>query len=208
MTKIFSQKIAIIAILLISFFGMNLEEGKGQDPCDVGYTYGTTTITINGCDYLIKVCYICSPIGEYDIEMKFLGYVKPVGCVPSPPISDADLYIQLKAKAKEYVLEICGITPCDTHEDYQTKMLFIEYICWEMTQDSYGNLHINSCNLNQTCEVIYRVCRNLSTNTISWTPIVSTYIGPNTLCPKLSLPPTNNVFPINGCYMLDNSCFP
>ena len=73
-----------------------------------------------------------------------------------------------------------------------------------MTQDSYGNLHINSCNLNQTCEVIYRVCRNLSTNTISWTPIVSTYIGPNTLCPKLSLPPTNNVFPTIYIIILNN----
>jgi hypothetical protein len=209
----FSNKILLIAILFISFFGMNLVEGKGQDPCapDVGYTYATQIININGCNYTIKVCYICSPVGEYDIKMKYLGYIKSVGCVPSPPISDVDLNNILREKAKEFVLNTCGVTPCEFPEKSRTLMLFTEYICWDMYIDSSGNAHVNACNLDQKCETIYRVCRNINGTTFTWVSIQATYIGPNTLCPKLSLPPTNGNFdPIlwPGCYMLNNNCFP
>ena len=55
--KIISQQIAIFAILLISFFGMNLEEGKGQAPCPVGSFFNVKIFTVNSCPVTVYYCY-------------------------------------------------------------------------------------------------------------------------------------------------------
>ena len=54
--NIISNRILFIAVLLISFFGMNLEEGIGQISCPTGYTATTRTLSIGGCDYEIALC--------------------------------------------------------------------------------------------------------------------------------------------------------
>jgi hypothetical protein len=55
----FSLKILLFAILLISLFGMNLEEGKGQ--CPIGSFLSIKTFTVNSCPVTVYYCYTPGP---------------------------------------------------------------------------------------------------------------------------------------------------
>ena len=53
------NKVLLFVILLISFFGLNLEEGKAE--CPTGFTFTNMILNVNGCLYSVPVCYKCAP---------------------------------------------------------------------------------------------------------------------------------------------------
>jgi hypothetical protein len=86
MSKNITQKIAIIAILLISFFGMNLEEGKGQ--CLPGFVPVNVTIMVNGCQVNADICVKCAPHALVAAEIHIKQWGKVIDtCTFSPTLT-------------------------------------------------------------------------------------------------------------------------
>ncbi len=128
----FFQKIAIIAILLISFFGMNLEEGKGQ--CPVGFTPGNVNILVGGCVINLNICYKCSP-SNASASQFYINSWTPIG--PCSPLPTAE---QIRtAFMQQSLSNLCTIKPCcldccydpPCYDDMMKVEVFIP-ICWEL----------------------------------------------------------------------------
>ncbi len=208
MFKIFSKKIAVIAILLISFFGMNLEEGKAQ--CPTGYSFTNMVININGCLYGVPVCYKCAPTA---LDATIVDTIKTFtkldsNCTPSPSITDSALVLAINEEVANriYYSQLCEVRPCGQMP--RTTMLFREYACWEMYRDNNGNVHYQACTSGAVCETLKSPCFN-GTN-IVWTILSRNWMNDDE--PECEYPSGGNI-PIpdewdasSGCYRLGTSC--
>ncbi len=209
MFKMFTQKIAIIAILLISFFGMNLENGKAQAPCASGYTSISYNILINGCYYSALFCYKCSPIAYVATEVQgpLVYYKLNPNCNPNPALTDQEILDKLKEKGRELIWAQCEIRPCD--EEPKSLMLFKEYACYEKSFVG-SNTVISACLNSAYCETLYEACNNGSS--IVWTVVSTTFY--NNSDPQYDCNPNvNGYFPSivppstsTGCIRFNTKC--
>ncbi len=210
----FSQKILLIAILIISFFGMNLQEGKGQAPCGSGFTFNTFRININGCEYDYAFCYQCQPIALYPFSIVDFGNITPVDIACAQSLSDAEVLklLRIEILKYSYLTLLCEIRPCDVEP--KTKMQFNSFACWEKKWFFPTNNPINdywsyiACSSEDICESIYEVCRD--GNNINWTVVEKKWknlIPPS--CPPApagNIPtPTKNAV-TSGCFKLPTPC--
>lgn len=110
MYKLLSSKVLLFAILIISFFGMNLGKVNSQVYCDPGFTPGNTVVIIGGCTYNVNFCYKCGPTSNQWGGTQF--YIRdwtPLGPCSNPlptaqQISDAFQNQQMK--------NFCTYEPC------------------------------------------------------------------------------------------------
>lgn len=150
MTNI-SHKILLIAILLISFFGMNLEEGKGQDPCQTGFTSIVLPVTVDGCVYEIRICYKCSVVMGNPSEVYLYSY-RPVdpNCIQT--LTDEEIMNLLVEEALIKLALECRPKPCDQ----LPKMRYIvnQYGCWKRLADRT----VVACETDAICQSLYEAC--------------------------------------------------
>jgi hypothetical protein len=137
MSKNITQKIAIIAILLISFFGMNLEESKGQIiPCPAGFLSYPVSELIGGCWYEYEICYKCDPTGNE--QVMYLNYVHKLdlSCTGTMNMNQVINYITNKMKSPAFVSSLCtGIAPCS---EPSLEVIVHIPICWTKTKIGTG----------------------------------------------------------------------
>lgn len=163
MSKNISQKIAIIAILLISFFGMNLEEGKAA--CPAGYNMTIRTITISGCQYKLEICYQCSPTQNTQ-KIYLNGYSKvDQSCVNT--LNDFQVLQQINGWLQQTanIASICtNIIPCG---EGALELYLYEPVCWKyVKQDSELWIrHDDGCG-DAFCYEEFTFCYNTQTNSL------------------------------------------
>jgi hypothetical protein len=204
-----TNKIAIIAILLISLFGMNLEEGKAQAPCESGYTSISYNILINGCYYQALFCYKCSPNAYVATDVKGpLTYFKiNPNCNPNPALTDQQIKDLLLLKGKELIWAQCEVRPCD--EEPKATMLVKEYACYEKSIVG-SNTIISACLNSAYCETLYEACNNGSS--IVWTVVSTTFYNnsdPQYDCEpndEGDFPPFENEETSTGCIRFNTKC--
>lgn len=165
-TKIYQQKYLINAILLILFFGINLKEGKGQQPCGSGFTFNTFRININGCEYDYAFCYKCQPIALYPYQIVDFGKITPVDINCSQSLSDQEVLEQLRIEILKfsYLSQLCEIRPCELTP--KSKMQFNTYACWQKKWFFPTNNPLDdywsyvACSDDAICETVYEVCKD------------------------------------------------
>ncbi len=153
MTKNITQKIAIIAILLITFFGMNFEESKAQAPCPSGYTLAVFNTFVDGCWYEIKICYICSPVSHILSEVALYSY-RPLNPLCIQSITDEELMDSLKQKGVDYFLSTnCIPRPCNETPAFY--FIINEFACWKRTAPLN---EVVACSSNAICQTLFHSC--------------------------------------------------
>lgn len=193
--KYFSQKIAIIAILLISFFGMNLKQSEAQPPCPTGYTSGVFQTFVDGCWYEITLCYKCSAVSHIPSEVMLYSY-RPlsVNCIPTK--TDAEIMELLRQKGVTFFLSTCVPTPCG-----ETPIFYFvenEYACWKRT--GANNEIVEPCTSNAICQTLKSACRN--NNDLQTTTYYSDWQNTEPDCGSIT-----NEIPQNGsCVRLKTLC--
>ena len=198
MPKNIINRIAIFAILLVSYFGMNLEEGKGKAPCETGFTFTNMIINVNGCLYSVPVCYKCSPTALTATIVKLgAGPITPLdtNCTQTWDYEFIFADIMQQVRNRIYLSELCEVKPCILNP--KVRMLFVVYSCWE----KLSNQSIVACTSDAYCETLYEACNNGST--IVWNTISGNLVG-TPLCPSMPTPP--NLPKGGGCYLLNPNC--
>ncbi len=215
MSKNITNKIAIIAILLISFFGMNLEEGKGQ--CPTGFTPTSVTINIHGCDYIVDLCYRCSIMGGIPGTVQTIGFMRvPTSppCIPSPAISAQqalqfiETYVQSAAFYNTYLCTpTITVPPCPA----QSRQLeYFYHNCWKAELISYfgvESLYYHVCEPEVYCHEVYTLCYDAPNNTNRKTVVSLTQVG----TPSCTLSPAEVTMPtvvgqFSECFKLVTPC--
>lgn len=202
-----SSKVLLFAILIISFFGMNLNKSEAQPPCPTGFTLRVMTFNINGCNYTAQVCYKCAPIAlDATIVNPITTFSKvDTNCAPSPTLTDAEILaeINIGVMNRIYLAQLCEIKPCGV--DPKVRMLFAKYACWKngSIQGKY-----DACTSEPYCETMYEACvdNGVSPPIISWTIVgTPTWVGGAPSCP---LPPSGIIpnLPNSTCYLLNGTC--
>lgn len=157
MSKI-SNKILLITIFLMCFFGMNLGKVNSQVYCDPGYTPGSTVVIIGGCTYNVNFCYKCGPTGnQWGGTQFYIRDWSPIGpCSnPTPPtaqqISDAFQNQQMK--------NFCTYRPCcEEWEDCRVRIEVLVPLCIRKRNVS-GVIGIEECPGNTSyCRERAEVC--------------------------------------------------
>lgn len=198
----FSQKLLLVAILLISFFGMNLEEGNGQPPCPAyvtGWTQNIVTFVVNGCAYRVYICYKCSPTSSAPTEFS-VAQIEPIdpNCVQS--WSDHKVYTAIYNLGLSFVISTCQILPCTSNINEGSYISSYQPLCWTKLSD--GTLA--ACG-EKLCQMNYRVCRN-GDGTITRTLIGQSVVGSGTECTTV-IGIYDNV-PLGGCVRFIDFCNP
>ena len=164
MSKNIINKIAIFVILFISFFGMNLEEGKGQAPCPVGSFFNVKTFTVNSCPVTVYYCY--TPGAEPIFNILSI-YVHP-GC--NLILNSTNLNF-----IYEYILNNqigLNIPPCENGGNVYWTAIFKQSQCYRYERRGYsyyeyfelGGYSIVPCEEYVECVLEYTVCTEPSGN--------------------------------------------
>jgi len=167
MTKTISQKIALIAIILISLFGMNLEESKAQPPCATGYTSAVLVFTSFGCEYEVRICYKCAIQSHQTSELYIYSY-RPINPLCTQTKTDEEILENLTNKGIEFFLTNCVPKPCDQLPKY--RVMVNQYACWKRL---FIDKSIVPCETNAICQTLYEICYDDNTG------YVTTNLGSN-----------------------------
>ena len=198
--NIISNRILFIAVLLISFFGMNLEEGKAQAPCASGYTLVVDTLYIDGCHYEIKFCYKCGLTGP-DSEATLYSY-RPLSPFCVQTMSDEELFAEMNLYMIQFLKDNCEIRPCSTPP--KTKFFINQFGCWKKLSDRT----VVACETGGMCVTVYEVCWNGST--LEQTTLGSSWLAgyeptcnwlPSTGFPTITPPATET-----PCLRINTNC--
>jgi hypothetical protein len=205
MSKNITNKIAIIAILLISFLGMNLQEGKGQ--CPTGFTFTNMTITINGCAYNVPVCYKCAPtaLDAAIIEPIIVATQIDPNCNQTWDMAQVIAAINVAVRERIYLSQLCEVRPCN--QPPKSKMLFRQYACWEYRRDTNGNLHLQACTNNAICETEYEVC--FDGTDFVWSVLTANWYNssePTCIFPTIPVWPPTPTNSSSGCFRMPSPC--
>ncbi len=200
-----TNKIAIIAILLISFFGMNLEEGKGQNPCPTGYSSYIWTEVIGGCSYQIEVCYLCSPTSGGTQHFYINNVIKlDVSCSGTMNMVQVMNYLNTKIASVAFIYARCtGIGPC---EEGGTEIQILTPICWTkklVTIGSQTGVYYTSCFWDESyCSENWKYCYNSLTGLFE-TILVWRVISGDPACGE---EPTTVSYNWSDCFYLKTNC--
>lgn len=141
MTKNISQKIALIALLLISIFVLSLAEGKAQCPDNWGTNYTYDSITVNyGNNCVIKI-YYCATYAEdgnyYIVYNKFVWDHNL--CDPSFFNSQSFWVLAEETILDRYFNELgTHIGPCTAGGKYRSYINYGKAYCWKLVIEPTG----------------------------------------------------------------------
>jgi hypothetical protein len=210
MSKNITNKIAIIAILLISFFGMNLEESKGQNPCPTGFSTDSLRINAGGCEYDIWVCYECNPTnGQSAVFIRHYAEVDTNcsgGLTEQQKLNNINNWLKNPNNNRQFcdkTLPPCGVSTM--------QVAIYEPICWYYVYLA-GRVYTAICLENEAyCLTVYEYCYNpltlQITTTISYGPSISGF--PNCTIESLEIDKDtiNENNPYSDCFHFeDNTC--
>jgi hypothetical protein len=185
--NIISNRILLFAILLNSFFGMNLKQSEAQ--CPTGFSSTIRTITISGCQYTVEFCYKCDPTqNKQEIYIKGFTKVDP-NC--SNGLNNRDVLIQLNGwlQIANNIKTIClNILPC---EEGVLEVTIYEPVCWKyIKQGSELWLRSDTGCGDAFCFQVFEFC---------YDSVLDEYRKTSTLGPNLAGTPS--------CFQLHDSGF-
>lgn len=181
-----------------------------QATCDYGYTPKTFTMSINGCDVEVNICYKCSPLGMTENWIVIQSFSRQAGCVMIPELNPSQILAQIVIEffsTTAYLNELCGsqtVPPCPQPNNFvnirEPRCMYKQY---------YNNrVWYYQCQDAQYCDCVYNVCwdpqRGLVKELLS-----ATATNGNTQCLNLAEPldPTLQN-PVTGCYFVATPCYP
>ncbi|MFY8161893.1 MAG: hypothetical protein ACOVNU_11230, partial [Candidatus Kapaibacteriota bacterium] len=202
--------IAIIAILLISFFGMNLEEGKGQ--CLPGFVPVNVTIMVNGCQVNADICVKCAPHALVAAEIHIKQWGKVIDtCTFSPTLTISEELNAVKnAIIQQRLKDICSISPCCPKEPqdppcYDLKVEFYLPLCIQKTW-SNGKIIRQTCSTKDGhCKSIKYVCLDNEGNLVTGTETYEESGNANCQLNSEPVDPTKNN-PVTQCFKIQTPC--
>ncbi len=119
------KKLIFSFTLLAILFAFSFEKAEAQ-PCPSGYSSGTYTHSISGCNFDIEYCYKCEPTGITDIVL---------GTITAPAGCDISLVLANFSAVKDavvyyiYTSGSCSIQPCGTIPPTIFSVKVTAYIC-------------------------------------------------------------------------------
>ncbi|MFY8161371.1 MAG: hypothetical protein ACOVNU_08565 [Candidatus Kapaibacteriota bacterium] len=214
--NIISNRILLIAVLLISVFGMNLEEGKGQ--CPPGYSSVTKTYWVNGCEFQVDLCYTC-PISGGD-NWIILSPTNPIrkvntSCATSPTLTTQQVIEQLMQNigTPNEFEQLCELQPCDGTPPIPPKNTRIKQpICWKVKKISLPNNQLQivyePCDDEAYCLTVYERCIDLVSNPPRILSNVTYTIYGNPECEFVEYDPINTIGPgqTSSCFRVVTNC--
>lgn len=208
--NIISNRILFIAVLLISFFRMNLEEGNSA--CPTGFTPANVTVMVNGCQVNVDLCVKCAPHALVAAEIRLVSWVKlDTNCNYSPSLTTAQEMIAVKnAIIQQRLLNLCSISPCCPKEPqdppcYNMKIEFYLPLCIQKTWDN-GRIIRHTCiTKDGHCISTRYVCVDTNGQLVSGADTY-TVVG-NYNCEENSEPadPTKGD-PVTACFKIETPC--
>lgn len=175
MYKLLSSKVLLFAILVISFFGMNLEEGKGQVPCPPGTTEISLPpnppiiVNVGGCLIKATYCVSCSPTSNGPTYVALHSWVPlDQNCYDANGLNAKMVHDSLNAwpfAAPANLNRICnnGLVPC---EEGLMDILVWETICWQFVLVNGVKWAINCDMVDNYCSKYVRICYDSQTQTL------------------------------------------
>jgi hypothetical protein len=155
-----SKKVLLFAVLIISIFVMNLEEGKAA--CPSGYTPYDVTITYyyagGSCDITIFYCYLNSPGGTHLLIIDEISI--PYDCIGNVNFQNINFWDQINVAVYQDIIneQSLSIPPCSL--GYKTIISVERTNCWKLVIPSNNEVSIQKCLDTGKCQIINRLCYN------------------------------------------------
>ena len=202
-------------VIIISMFLLTSLSLKSQSPCPTGWSQQTYTLTINGCDYSVTICYKCST-GGGQIKLWTWQQVDP-NCIQTWDETEVlnntggiwDQITDPMFLTYDIPCGTCG--PCDLGQGFTWDEEF--QICWEKMWID-GRVWWVHCDLSDCfCLESYSLCWDNGTyvKTLVFGPEIECGLGHEyeSVCPNSYIPPDpteNN--PISPCFSIPTPCNP
>ena len=200
--------VALGVTLFLLTVGMNSEAEAGL--CDLGGAEVKDTVSVDGCDYEIRLCIYCKP--NYPGEVKIHSYRLLYGCYTT--LTDQEIYDSIIAQitTSAYIILHCEkeIPPCNGTE--RLNVIFEYPICWKIVLYSINqNPDLNiyyylPCDDDSYCEVTYSYC--IDALGLHTSASNGTLIGtPNCTLESWEITkPTSYVGEESDCYIIHTPC--
>ncbi len=161
------KKAMFLLIVLIALFSV-VKQSNAQ--CPTGYTLMTVNLTVNGCEYEVKLCVRCSPLGQMPESVSVFGVRKiDPNCVQNWTFQHVVKNIEFQVTNPDYYSTIIcpntlGVPPCpDQTEEVEIR----QYNCWKVQLVEYfgvRTLYHVVCGTDTYCLKKITWCYNTNAN--------------------------------------------
>jgi hypothetical protein len=205
--NIISNRILLFAILLISFFGMNLGKVNSQVYCDPGFTPGSTVVIIGGCTYNFNFCYKCGPTGnQWGGTQYYIRDYSPLGPCSNPLPTTQQIVDAFK---NQQMKNFCTYQPCcEEWENCTVRIEVLAPLCIRK-RNIAGVIGIEECPGNTSyCRERAEVCIGPDGNLVFITTAgYYDIIGGSPSCPT-EVEPDPGYNRVSNCYQAVTICTP
>ncbi|MEI6089228.1 MAG: hypothetical protein WCR42_02140 [bacterium] len=194
----------IIAVL----FSIILFTNKTKAECPENLDSMGETIIINGCPYVVEICYKCAVTSGTSIA-KLGGWRKANNCEQSWTTEEVLEAINQKLQDIDFIMEnICPfVLPCSFFPLNQWNYEYIENMCWKKTNEGNGFIYYSECSgQSQYCYTQWRICWDELTSEPSKTLIYGPVLIGNNTCPLGPEPEDPEVNETSDCFALSDGC--
>ena len=175
--------------------------------CVQGMTYQVETITIEGCEYDVGLCYSCGLTNPGEVWVVEITKLDP-NCDPgiSFPLVVKHIYLQVSTSSFIYSNLCQDPPPCPTGNEMVVK----KWACWQIQMINYlgeETYKYKPCNYDAYCKERYAHCWNEDEQRVERIFLESTYVGVpdcNLEAWEVSLP--GKVGEETKCYRQFSSC--
>lgn len=121
------KHLSMFLVLIAALVFMTGKEAAAD--CPDGHTFKADTITVNGCDYHIEICYQCNAASPSIVQVMMFYKLNP-NCYQSWNLNQVFQDICSQVYDPIYVHALCGMPgPCGDGKEYDLKTP----ICWQKT---------------------------------------------------------------------------
>ena len=208
------KKLIIIVIFIVTVMFFEYD-AYSQPQCPNGFSQSFVTLTVNGCDYTVEICYICYMNRPSEVHVFGFSKIDP-NCPQTWNINQVLAYIYSQVFTPLFLNNLCGLPgPCESGNELWYS-LFYE-ICWEKIW-SGGRVWYLPCNFqNCYCWELWKIC---------WDPALGQFVnifvqGPGVSCPgydpainKCPNPESSVQDPTpydpgpTNCFYISSPCYP
>lgn len=197
MRKLFFSILTIVSILLFT----NVE--RAEATCPPGYSSRLDTITFNGCQYEVTICYQCFVSHQGDVSIDRIkplpNQAPPCDVVAWHDFNNAINFIRNYIQSTGYYFnKLCStmpIVPCN--EGQKNVVTYKEYFCWRMTLNGFEH-----CDDENYCEVTVEYCYDVPTSTLTTNMLSANTVG------TINCPLYTGNEPFGVCFSVNTKCNP
>lgn len=136
-------------------------EAVAKEPCPTGWTSVTDTVTVDGCEFEVGLCVLCSFSYPGQVKFNYFKQLDDCASILLPGQIKSQIMSQVQTYAYKY-FDYCQFTllPCDQKE--RKKIKFNSPVCWfarlyYKTQNDLRYYYL-PCDDDAYCEVTYSYC--------------------------------------------------